>query len=239
MGGAGVAWFPPSSKRTGTPGIYRGQARDASAQAPAGAGRLCRGATAPGGAARGGVDPLGRLPQGGCVRERGRKRGTAVPSHGGHRRQAPVTWRNGTLWLCSAWDRCACRATQSARVHATVSSRRRSTGEDFRLKAGFRRVPAGMRQPCHVVMPHRRRESGRLGWCHSATNLALPIAGWSDSLQEDAAPGGLAPMAPKGPIHHSPGQRPGESAGGSHEPRRGSSTAMAARVPGHRRGAIP
>ena len=72
-----------------------------------------------------------------------------------------------------------------------------------------------------AAMPHRKGESGRFRWCHSATNLALPRAGWSDSLQEGAAPGGLAPMAPKGPIHHSPGQRPGESAGGSMSPEGG------------------
>ena len=58
-----------------------------------------------------------------------------------------------------------------------------------------------------------RGESGRLRWYHSATNLALLIAGWPDSREEDAAPGGLAPMAPKGPTQHSPGQRPGNRRG--------------------------
>ena len=46
-------------------------------------------------------------------------------------------------------------------------------------------------------------------------------------------------MAPKGPTHRSPGERPGKPAGGSHEPRRGSSTAMAARVLGPSAGRDP
>ena len=48
-----------------------------------------------------------------------------------------------------------------------------------------------------------------------------------------------APPGPTGRPQRSPGQGPAESAGGCHEPRRGSSTAMAARVLGYRRGAIP
>ena len=47
-------------------------------------------------------------------------------------------------------------------------------------------------------MPCRKGESGRLRRDHSATNLTLPIAGWPDSRQQDAVPGGLAPMAPCG-----------------------------------------
>ena len=47
------------------------------------------------------------------------------------------------------------------------------------------------------VMPHWKGQSGRLRWYHSATNLALPVAGWPDSLQEDAAPGGSGPNGPK------------------------------------------
>ena len=158
--------------------------------------------------------------------------------------------RSGRAWrvLVEAGFRVVDGREASRRLSVMVSCRR---GRSDR-HSGRRRVrpqcsagafvpycsPRTVRQSALPWLPQcltERGESGRLRWYHSATNLALPVAGWPDSFEEDAVPGGLAP---KGPIHRSPGQRPGESAGGSHEPRRGSSRAMAARMPGQRRGAI-